>query len=81
MTNPTIDLAAETSGHLPDTALILFLSALALAYLVRGVVKKRKRFKSGGGCGDCTGCATTQTGPCPVATSFTQPKTDTDTHK
>ncbi|MBY6201072.1 FeoB-associated Cys-rich membrane protein [Maritalea mobilis] len=76
MTTPTIDLAAETGSRLPETALILFLSALALAYLVRGALKKRRRFQSGGSCGDCSGCATSGPGPCPVATAFTQPETE-----
>jgi len=56
-TRPALDLAAEASNQPLELALIGLIGALALAYLVRGFLRKRRRTLSGEGCGDCAGCA------------------------
>lgn len=65
VTRPMLDLGAEAGIAPLEYGLIAALAGLALAYLLRGFLRRRSRAAAAGGCSGCPGCAAT--GSCPSA--------------
>jgi hypothetical protein len=65
---PAIDLGAEAGIAPLEFLLVATLAGLALAYLLRGFLKRRAKAVSGEGCTGCPGCSST--GSCPSVTQF-----------
>lgn len=74
MTEPTtslIDLGAEAAIAPYEYLFVAAVALAAVAYLGRGVWRKRRRLASGEGCGTCGGCGAS--GACPTVPSFDVP--------
>ncbi|RYH11133.1 FeoB-associated Cys-rich membrane protein [Tropicimonas sp. IMCC6043] len=71
-TQPLIDIGAEAATGPLEIAVIALIGALALAYLLRGFLRRRAKAASGEGCSGCPGC--TATGGCPAVTHFPLPE-------
>ncbi len=67
-TQPMIDIGAEAATAPLELAVLAVIAGLALAYLLRGFLRRRAKATSGEGCGGCAGCSTT--GSCPSVTTF-----------
>ncbi|MFD0980465.1 FeoB-associated Cys-rich membrane protein [Tropicimonas aquimaris] len=65
MIQPMVDLGREAGIAPTEYALVALLAGLALAYLLRGVLRRKARGASRGGCTGCAGCPSS--GGCPSA--------------
>ncbi|SNS90435.1 hypothetical protein [Tropicimonas sediminicola] len=65
MAQPMVDLGREAGIAPVEYALVALLAGLALAYLLRGLLRRKARSGSGGGCPGCAGCPAS--GGCPSA--------------
>ncbi len=60
-----LDLGAEAAIAPWEYAVVAAGAAAALAYLARGLIRKRRRMAAGEGCDACPGCGAS--GVCPSA--------------
>ena len=58
---PSVDLGSEAAVAMQDYALVIIVLALALGFLLRGVLRRRA---AGGGCAGCSSCG--RSGSCPM---------------